>query len=210
MNMSEKKNIVIKVKYPTSAQTKSGSLQSTSVTTQWNYQRIGLTLGSVIFILMALFYFVDNDKEQDKAAKTELTPPEQKTDQTGTPQNISASKTNLKPDNNKIIVRSELAGDIKKNEPVDAISLPLKIGKKETLWIYYFVEIKGMKGKAVYHEWLLNGDLVSRKKVNISADPWRTASKQMITFTTNNDWQVRLVDEAGNKLNEKSFNLELK
>ena len=66
-----------------------------------------------------------------------------------------------------------------------------------------------MKGKTVYHEWLLNGDLVSRKKVNISADTWRTASKQVISYTMNNDWVVRLVDESGNKLVEKSFNLEL-
>lgn len=208
--MSEKKNIVIKVKYPTSAQAKSGSLHSSSVITQWNYKRIGLALGSVFLILLSLLYFASNDKEQDGVVKTELALPGQKSEQTLAPQAVVETATNLKPDISKIIVRSQLTDDIDKNEPVNAIKLPLKIAKKETLWIYYFVEIKGMKGKAVYHEWLLNGDLISRKKVNISADPWRTASKQMITYTTNNDWLVRLVDEAGNKLNEKTFNLELK
>ena len=209
--MSESKNIVIKVKYPSPGKTsaKSGS----GVITEWNFKCIGLALGGVLLALMALFYFTDSDDQQTNASNTQLELPEQtpESKSQAADKPISVSKPAQSDlDIKKLVVRAQLSNNVEKNEPVDNLKLPLKIGKKESLWIYYFLELKGMKGKTVYHEWLLNGDLISRKKVNISADPWRTASKQVISYTTNNDWVVRLVDKSGNKLNEKSFNLDLK
>jgi Protein of unknown function (DUF2914) len=206
--MPEKKNIVIKVKYPTTGKTSGKSVSAPGMITEWNIKRIGLALSSVLLILMSIFYFTDSD-DQQTGTISQLALPEQTAEIK--PQSKAINTPSItKLDINKVVVRSQLTGEIEKNEPVDALPLPLKIGKKETLWIYYFVELKGMKGKAVYHEWWLNGNLVSRKKVNISADPWRTASKQLITYTTNNDWIVRVVDESRNKLTEISFNLELK
>jgi hypothetical protein len=162
-------------------------------------------LGSFLLILLSLFYFADNEEEKNNIT-TGLTLPEPAAE-------IKAPPVVNTPTKNKFdleVVRAQLTSEIKKNEPIDTLKSPIKIGKKESLWLYYFLELKGMKGKSVFHEWLLNGELVSRKKVNISADPWRTASKQVITYTTNNDWLVRLVDESGNIINEKTFNLELK
>jgi hypothetical protein len=212
--MSEKKNIVIKVKYPSSG--KKSANGSPGVATEWDFKRIGLALGSVLLALMGFFYFTDSDDKQPApTASTSLALPEQapetkpQTDNTVSTQVQPKTETH-KVENDKSIARAQLTSDIKKNEPTDKLKVPLRVGKKETLWIYYFVELKGMKGKTVYHEWWLNGSLVSRKKVNISGDPWRTASKQLITFTTNNDWIVRVVDDSRNTLSEKTFGLELK
>ncbi|WP_411727653.1 DUF2914 domain-containing protein [Methyloglobulus sp.] len=207
--MSEKKNIVIKVKYPTPGNITGKPVSAPGVITEWNFKRIGLALGSVLLILMTLFYFTDSD-DQKSDTSTQLALPEQPAEIKSQPDKVVNIPEKPELDINKVVARSQLTSEIEKNEPVDSLKLPLKIGKKETLWIYYFVELKGMEGKTVYHEWWLNGNLVSRKKVNISANPWRTASKQLITYTTNNDWVVRLVDESRNKLNEKSFNLKLK
>lgn len=208
--MSEKKNIVIKVKYPTTGNNTPGKSVATGMITEWNIKRIGLALGSVLLIIMmTLFYFTDSDDKQGDTS-TQLVLPEQPAEAKTQPDKIVATPTKPELDIAKVVVRSQLTREIEKNEPVDTLKLPIKIGKKETLWIYYFIELKGMKGQAVFHEWWLNGNLVSRKKVNISADPWRTASKQLITYTTNNDWMVRLVDESRNNLAEKAFNLELK
>lgn len=207
--MSEKKNIVIKVKYPTTGPVPSKSLSSTNVVTQWNYKRLGIVLGSVLLVLISIFYFSDSDDSKN-ISSAQIPLPEQPAQNNIPSAAVNNSPAKPKVDINKSIVRAQLTKDINKNEPVDSLKSPLKIGKKETIWIYYFVELKGMKGKAIYHEWLLNGDLVSRKKVNVSADSWRTASKQVISYTMNNDWLVRLVDESGNKLAEKTFNLELK
>jgi hypothetical protein len=211
--MSDKKNIVIKVKYlsPGKASDKTGA--RAGMVSEWNFRRIGLVLGSLLLVFMALFYFTDSDDQQvntadtsDKQLPLPVPPLETKTQL----DKVINTPEQPKIDINKVIVRAQLTHDIEKNEPVDKLKIPLKIGKNETLWIYYFVELKGMEGKAVYHEWWLNGNLVSRKKVNISDDPWRTASKQLITYTTNNDWIVRVVDDSRNKLTETSFNLELK
>lgn len=160
-------------------------------------------------VLMSIYYFTGDDNQKNDA-HTQIALPEQAAEIKN--QTVAATKTTgtTKSDGSKLVVRAQLTHEIRKSEPVDKIALPLKIAKKETLWIYYFIELKGMKGKVVFHEWWLNGELISRKKVNISADPWRTASKQVITYTTNNDWIVRVVDESRNKLAEQSFNLELK
>jgi Protein of unknown function (DUF2914) len=210
--MSEKKNIVIKVKYPTPGNTPTKTDAQPGVITEWNFKRIGLALGGLLLVLMSIFYFTgDNDPATAITDSTQSALPEQAHQaippQAEKPGNTSGS---VKLDVSKVVSRAQLTRDIEKNEPVDNLKLPLKIGKKETLWIYYFIELKNMQGKTVFHEWWLNGNLVSRKKVNISDDPWRTASKQLITYTNNNDWVVRVVDESRNILTEKSFNLELK
>lgn len=207
--MPENKNIVIKVKYSTPGKTSGKPVSASGMVTEWNFKRIGLALSGALLMLMTLFYFTDSD-EKKVDTSTQLALPEQAAEIKS--QSVAAIKTTepAKVYNSNLVVRAQLTREIKKSEPVNTIALPIKIGKKETLWIHYFIELKGMKGKAVFHEWWLNGELISRKKVNISADPWRTASKQVITYTTNNDWIVRLVDESRNKLAEKSFNLELK
>ncbi len=221
--MTEKKNMVIKVKYPTPGKMTDKPVSPTGVTTEWNFKRIALSLGSMLLLMMmSFFYFSDDNGDKQKIPPAQQTVVEQTQQQPlaqiDSPPDkdiiaIEKSSTSSKKPvaaNAKSVIRAQITSDIKNNEPVNNIHLPLKIGKEETVWLYYFVELTGMKGQAVYHEWWLNGELVSRKKVNISDDPWRTSSKQIITYTTNNDWIVRLVDESRNKLNEKSFNLELK
>lgn len=207
--MPENKNIVIKVKYPTPGKTSGKSISAPGITTEWNLKRIGLVLGSVLMVLISIFYFTDSDDKKSDGS-TQLALPKQAPETKSQPDAVINVTANPKVDNSNLVVRAQLTREIKKSEPVGTIALPLKIDKKETLWIHYFIELKGMKGKTVFHEWWLNGELISRKKVNISADPWRTASKQVITYTTNNDWIVRVVDESRNKLAEQSFNLELK
>jgi Protein of unknown function (DUF2914) len=218
--MSEKKNIVIKVKYPSPGTASAKSSSQPGVITEWNYQRIGFALGSVLLALMAFFFFSGNGDEPVTTDNTQLAVPKQQPETTvAQSEKLDADSKQAPPakaleqpkfESSKAVARAQLTSDINKNEPVDKLKLPLKIGKKETLWIYYFVELKGMKGKAVFHEWWLNGNLVSRKKVNISDETWRTASKQLITYTNYNDWIVRVVDESRNKLSETSFSLELK
>jgi hypothetical protein len=221
--MTEKKSMVIKVKYPTPGKATSKPVSAKGVITEWNFKRIALALGGLLVIAMSFFYITDDSDDKKNASTAALAEPEQHVVEINSPPDkelVSTGQTtaadhpaaNDKPYtvNAKSVVRSQITSEIKNNEPIDNIPLPIKIGKKETLWLYYFAELKGMKGQAVYHEWWLNGDLVSRKKVNISDNIWRTSSKQIITYTTNNDWIVRLVDESRNKLSEKSFNLQLK
>lgn len=195
--MADKKNIVIKVKYPTSASMPEHAVSSPKTITVWNVKRILIALAGIALMLTSVFYLTNKDTQNTESDKPPAIAPE-----------ISAKPvTEPKIEANNHVSRAVLSFKVINSEPVDEITLPLKISKKGSTWIYYFVELKGMNGKTVYHEWLLDGVLISRKKVNISNDIWRTSSRQVFKYTSDNNWTVRLVDETGEIINEKHFNV---
>ncbi|MDD5274245.1 MAG: DUF2914 domain-containing protein [Methylovulum sp.] len=69
--MAEKKNLVIKVKYPTGAKTSQATQTIPAVITVWNVQRIGLAIGGLIvfIILLASIFSGNSDTEQDEELK---------------------------------------------------------------------------------------------------------------------------------------------
>jgi len=200
--MEDKKNIVIKVKYPTSGKQAEHEVSASKVITEWNIKRILLALLGVLLFIVALFFFTKpNTQNTDLQLQAVL------------PETII--KTPVKPEieinkNTKIdkhIIRALLTFKVNNNEPVGEIILPLKLSKKKSTSVYYFVELSAMKGRTVYHEWLRDGALVTRKKVNVSSDNWRTASRQLFAYSVKTNWTVRLVDETGQLLNEIPFNV---
>lgn len=159
-------------------------------------------MAGVIFIVLGLLYFIKPDTQ-----KTGLQPNADLHLNAASPERIV--KTNGKPENevNKNIIRALLTFKINNNEPEGEIILPLKLSKNKSTSVYYFVELAAMKGQTVYHEWLLDGKLITRKKVNISDDTWRTSSRQLFAYTARTNWKARLVDEKGQVLNEIHFNV---
>ncbi|NOT11260.1 MAG: DUF2914 domain-containing protein [Methylococcaceae bacterium] len=199
--MADKKNIVIKVKYSGHEKpSPTNTVASPQYITEWNVKRIVITIVVIVSVL-TIFYLISTQKSATQ--NTELAEPV-----TPAPSVAPlAAQHQPKLDVSHHVTRSVLAYKIVDNEPVDEIKLPVKISKKGSTWIYYFVEINSMKGKTVFHEWVLNGFLISRKKVNIDDDTWRTSSRQVFKFTTEKNWTVRLVDEAGGIIDEKNFNV---
>ena len=190
--MEDKKNIVIKIKYPKKAEQ---DVSAQKVITEWNIKRIMLALSGIVSIIVLLFYFTKQDTQ-----KTDLQPKAVLSEKIAN----TAAKPQIATNNN--ITRALLTFETNKNEPVGEIIPPLKLSKKKSTSVYYFVELTGMKGRTVYHEWLLDGDLITRKKINISDDDkWRTLSRQLFAYTARNNWTARLVDETGRVLNEISF-----
>ena len=188
--MEDKKNIIIKLKYPTSDKK---AEQDVHRVTEWNIKRIVLALAGVVLFVIALLFFIKPDT-QKTAAQPQASLPEKL---------VTAP---VKPEimvNNNNISRALLTFGIKHNEPVDEITLPLKLSKNNATSVFYFVELTGMKGRTVYHEWLLDGKLITRKKVHITDnDKWRTFSRQLFAYNASNNWTVRLVDETDRVLNE--------
>ena len=194
--MEDKKNIVIKVKYPVSGKKPEHDVPTAKVITEWNIKRILLVLFGVILIIVALFYFIKPDVEKpDLQPKAVL------------PEKIVNTPVKPKTEIRKNITRALLTFKINNNEPAGEIVLPLKLSKQKPTSVYYFVELTAMKGQTVYHEWLLDGELITRKKVNISDDSWRTSSRQLFAYSARTHWSVRLVDETGQILNEIKFNV---
>jgi hypothetical protein len=106
------------------------------------------------------------------------------------------------------VSRALLTYGIKNKEPVGEIVRAVEVGSKKPVWLYYFTELKSMKGGKVYHEWLKNGALVSRQALVISDEIWRTSSRKLLSDSEKGKWTVRLVDKNGLLLNEKNFKVE--
>jgi hypothetical protein len=193
--MVDKKNIVIKVKYP-NANKKLEDLSVSKVITEWNIKRISLALLGLVSFIVILFFISTPDTDDSTVV---IAPKVLET----------VVNTPAKPDAviHKNVSRAFLTNKIANNEPTEKLELPLKLSKKKPTSVYYFVELTGMKGKTIYHEWLLENELITRKKVNISKDLWPTSSRQLFGDSTKTDWTARLVDETGQIINEIRFNV---
>ena len=193
--MEEKKNIVIKLKYPGAGKNVEQDISQLKVITEWNVKRIVLAfIGLVLFIVVLIISFKPDTKNTDQPVQSAL--PEKNI-------NIPEQSKEI----NQSVIRSLLTFKIDNNEPVGEISLPLKLSKKKSTSVYYYVELTGMDGHTVYHEWLLDGALITRKKVNVSSTNWRTSSRQLFVYNDKTNWTARLVDETGRLLNEIQFNV---
>lgn len=115
-------------------------------------------------------------------------------------------KTTEKP-SKQVIYRSVLARRIVNKEPVQAFNDSIRISKGQSVTINYFTEIKGMKGKSVYHEWSKNNRTVFRRRIHITGDRWRASSRKVFNQTSAGQWQTRTVDDRKQILDRKNFTI---
>lgn len=252
--MTDKRNIVIKVKYPVSG--KAPGNPTPKMVTEWNVKRILLAAGVLVLILSSLFYVTNNDTQEtdsDNTAaivsateKQEAPQNEVKETETrsleipkaaikasplvkpikgGNKENnlaagIAAKEVIKKQSSNKFnkeqwnsgdnhnVSRAWLTYKIDNKAPGAEVVKALDVSREKPVWVDYFIELKAMNGKRVYHEWLKNGVVVSRKASVISGDSSRTSSRKLLSDSEQGNWVVRLVDEKGRLLNEKKFKVE--
>lgn len=260
--MTDKKNIVIKVKYPTAGAAEGGVAGKTI--TVWNVKRIMLAVFVLMALLGVMVYFLagDDDGQVDAAYAKPVVSPEKmavpkaivnvdgmgfqsgalvdaKATETalhlpGKPKSVagvdaapikSNKKTPINSANHKRVVgkssfpvnktvsfkpnknvsRALLVYGVNDREPIQAITGPISATKAKPVAVYYFTELKAMDGKKVYHQWLQNGKSIARYELPVSADRWRTYTHRVLAGKARGVWLVRLTDEKGQVLNEKTF-----
>ena len=194
--MSDKKNIVIKVKYSADDKKVNDNISAPKLITEWNVKRIALALGGFLFLIVIMFSMRNKNTETPEL-----------TSQIVLPDKVASKSENPNADINKNITRAFLTSKIDNNEPAGKIDSPIKLSKNKPTSLYYFVEIKEMKGRTVYHEWLLDGKLITRKKVKVSNNNWRTSSRQFFANSDKTSWVVKLVDEKGQVINALNFDV---
>ncbi len=115
----------------------------------------------------------------------------------------------VKPKQNQLInqwvVRSQLANNIINKEPVGDVKLPFVINQSKARALFYFTEIKNMKGKTVYHQWNHQGKTVFNRKINIHGNRWRASTRKMISNNNLGSWNVKLLDDKQNTMAEITF-----
>lgn len=110
---------------------------------------------------------------------------------------------------NKNVARALLTYKINNKEPIGEINSSVKVRKTRATPIYYFTELRKMKGRKVYHQWFRNGKLVFSQELIISADRWRTSSHKLLTYKDKGNWIVKLVNDKKQLLNKKDFTVSL-
>ena len=100
------------------------------------------------------------------------------------------------------VSRATFTTAIDNREPTDEITdLDNEASK-----VYYFTEIKGLKGQTITHRWEQNGEVQANVTFNVGGNRWRIWSSKNLKPELAGQWQVMVVDEAGNVLSQNSFN----
>ncbi len=100
------------------------------------------------------------------------------------------------------VARAAFTTAIDDREPVDEVSSL----DTDTSRVYYFTEIKGLKGQTITHRWEQNGEVQATVSFDIGGDRWRIWSSKNLQPEFTGQWQVMVLDEAGNVLSQNSFN----
>lgn len=201
--MEDLKNLVIKVKYPSSEKKSTKTDHTSQKTTVWNIKRLLIVfIVSVLLMVFVLFLLLRSTGQESDLKTSVATTEVVKTDSKVS--TLSKSKSSSK----NTITRALLTLAIKNNEPVSELNSPLALPTNKSVPLYYFVEVSDMKDRVIFHEWWLGNKLINRKKITISNnDKWRTVSHQLVAFAAKNHWTVKVVDESGQLINELPFDI---
>lgn len=99
------------------------------------------------------------------------------------------------------ITRGVFTTEIVDKEPVSE----LKDISVETTRVYYFTEITGLNGHTITHRWEYNGQVFAEVEFKVSGDRWRTWSSKNMLSSWAGKWQVSVLDEGGNIIEQSEF-----
>lgn len=261
--MADKKNLVIKVKYPVAGTKAKDDIPAPLTTTEWNIKRLALVAVILTLVLGILFYYLIQDEVEQETdlqsvspaaenniAKPEPTPvaidsakspgnqpamladvnktqPSAKTPETQQTQNILpkdtpagqtamdqqagtvAGESKTAPVN-VTVSRALLTYEVKSTEPMTEIPRTVHVNKAKSTVVYYFTEVEGMSGRPIFHEWLRNGKVVTRYKLNVADNNWRTYSNMSLSTKGLGNWTVRLLADNNQLLSQQTFKVVMK
>ena len=99
------------------------------------------------------------------------------------------------------VKRAQFCTGIAEREPLDDLTTLAAPAEK----VFFFTELIGMAGKTVTHKWSLDGQAMGEVAISVGADRWRCYSTKTLASTMAGTWKVEVVDDAGNKLAEKTL-----
>ena len=99
------------------------------------------------------------------------------------------------------VLRSVFTTEVLNKEPVSELQ---KIST-DTTRVYFFTEINGLNGHTITHRWEYNGEVLAEVSFEIAANRWRTWSSKNMLASWTGKWQVSVLDEGGNMIEQNSF-----
>jgi len=99
------------------------------------------------------------------------------------------------------ISRSAFTTEIVNKEPLTELN---EISVDVTR-VYFFTEIIGLNGHVITHRWEYNGQVMAEVNFQVNADRWRTWSSKNMLSSWTGKWQVSVLDEGGNVIDQGEF-----
>lgn len=96
---------------------------------------------------------------------------------------------------NNALTRAVLTLKIKDKEPRGSIPYELALPEEGIVKVILFTEMKGLRGKKLYHEWYRNGVRQARVRIPVNVENQQSHSSKYINAQMLGDWQVKVVDE---------------
>ena len=107
---------------------------------------------------------------------------------------------------NSAISRAVFTLDIKDREPVSVLeSYELTLPEAGIFKVLLFTEMKGLRGKKLYHDWYLNGVRQARVSIPVNVTHQRSHSSKYINTQMLGDWTVKVVDTHSNEYVNAGF-----
>ncbi len=113
-----------------------------------------------------------------------------------------------KPIGNLNVIRFRFTSGIKRKEPVDILAPPFFALRDKAYSIYFFTELKRLKGHTVTHVWKHNGQVKLNKEFEVRGNRWRIYTSKLLNMTMLGQWDVSVVDSNGQILTQKGFELK--
>jgi len=123
-------------------------------------------------------------------------------DTTSAPAASETETTTAPAMDNQHVARAVFTSSVENREPVDTIST-LSNDKNR---IYFYTDLRGLGGQTVTHRWEYDGKTMGEIKFNVGGPRWRVWSSKTLLPQWTGEWRVEILDGAGNKISEASFN----
>jgi len=131
-------------------------------------------------------------QEKNTQASTSQTSPHEKLTSTSV---FTQSHIEIKSDN---VQRFIIAPRVINNEPIGTIS-DIKFDNNIAA-VFAFTEVTDLKDTSLYYYWSLNGEAVTRVRVDVGGKSWRTYSSKIIQPQMRGEWTVEMKNKHGDTL----------
>lgn len=101
--------------------------------------------------------------------------------------------------------RAQFTSAVEQREPADELSGVLTPVPEK---LYFFTDLRGMSGHKITHRWEHAGQVEAEISFHVGGDRWRVWSSKNLIPELAGEWQVTVLDDAGQVL--KVVSLEVR
>jgi hypothetical protein len=107
------------------------------------------------------------------------------------------------PTNLPEVAQASFTTEISEREPVDNVTFVESDLEK----IFFFTDLRNLKGQTVTHQWEHNGDVVANVPFDVRGNRWRVWSSKSLKLDLIGEWKASVLTEDGVVIETRTFTL---